>query len=338
MQLNLPKCNFFTNSASFLGFILTKDGVMPDPSKTAALMDAKAPTNLHEVRSTIGMLTQYHRYIKHFSELAKPITDLTKGAERGKKFKKKIWTQECDVSFTALKKAIATNVVLSYPNFNEPFIIHCDSSDYSIGGCISQCINDMVRPISFYSKKLSSTELNYATIDREALAIYYTLDQARTWLLGFRIYLWSDHKPLQYIFRSSTSNQRLIRWKLFIMEFNPTIQYIKGSENVVADWLSRHGSSRGAEYRTTAMQDAFATAAHCSVLPQSVPDTFLPNIVETEFVNIDFKSHKFPIILLADCMSLQPKGILSIISQMFPYLKEMYNTREPAVKGLPYCS
>ena len=203
-------------------------------------------------------------------------------------------------------------------------------------GQLSQDGSDLL-PIAFYSKKLTPTEANFATIDREALAIYHVLDSARSWIIGQRIILFSDHLPLKFIYRNNSSNTRLMRWKLFIQDFNPEIKFIKGSANIVADWCSRFAfGDRGSP--TMAMQENFALSHHNSPLPQSVPETYSPDVLEEPFETLLLPSSTDPIVVLTDCVSTEARGIMKAIVNRYPYVKDLYSSRVPESLGRPFCT
>ena len=171
------------------------------------------------------------------------------------------------------------NVVLQFPNYDHPFLIFADASSHAIGGYVAQKADDdgPPRPISFFSRVLSPTERNYSTLDREALSIYHVLSSARSWLLGFRIILCSDHRPLKFIYHNGSASSRLQRWRMLIQEYAPEINYIKGSSNVTADWLSRYAAHDMPTEHSVAMQESYVAASHDSALPQAIPENFSPD-------------------------------------------------------------
>jgi RNase H-like domain found in reverse transcriptase/Integrase zinc binding domain len=142
------------------------------------------------------------------------------------------WTNVERKAFHTMKKIISRETLLAYPNFNEPFVIHTDASKTQLGAVISQ--NN--RPIAFYSKKLNPAQTRYTTTERELLSIVETLKEFRSILLGHQIIIHTDHKNLTY---KQFNTDRVMRWRLIIEEYSPTLQYIKGTHNVVADALSR---------------------------------------------------------------------------------------------------
>ena len=189
LQVSLEKSIFFTTAVEFLGFIVSPEGIQPDPSKLEPLLQpGKTPTNLYEVRSLLGSFNVFRRHIPNYSDICRPITALTKGAAVAKGRSIKInWTPEAQNALEKLKKATQQAAVLQYPNFEKDFYVSSDSSDVAVGGAILQESEGGLRPICFHSKILSPAEVNYCTSDREALVILSILDANKSWLMGNRI-------------------------------------------------------------------------------------------------------------------------------------------------------
>ena len=170
--------HFFTKSATFLGFVVSKDGVAPSPSKTEALLKLTAPETLQGVRSCLGNFGTFRRHIPKYAELSRPISELTKGHPvKGGKRVKIVWTPEAQEALDKLKRACADSAVLAFPNYTKGFHLFTDASAKAIGGMVSQEEVDETtkevsyRPLAFYSRVLNVAELNYPVIDKESLAI-----------------------------------------------------------------------------------------------------------------------------------------------------------------------
>ena len=227
LQVNGKKSTFCAQEAEFLGFVLTRAGVKPQPKKVEAVLKLDEPKNVKQVRSFVGMVNYYKDHIPKRSELLHPLTSLTK---KGARFK---WTAECQHSFNTLKQLLAKRVVLAYPDFTKPFEIYTDASTKQIGAVIQQNGN----PLAFYSRKLTDPQTRYTVIELELLAIVETLQEYRTILLGHPIKIYTDHKNLTF---ANFTTDRVRRWRLIVEEYGPEIIYFPGNKNIVADFLSRH--------------------------------------------------------------------------------------------------
>ena len=183
------------------------------------------------MKSLIGMIQFYRDMWRRRSHILSPLID----AAAGKKGKMKItWTEEMDEAFIQLKQMVTEEVFLTYPDWSKPFDIHTDASDKQLGAVISQ----NAKPIAFFSRRLSKSQRNYTTTEKELLSIVECLKQFRNILFGYEINVYSDHKNLVYEATLSES-QRVMRWRLLLEEFGPNIIHIAGVDNIVADTLSR---------------------------------------------------------------------------------------------------
>jgi RNase H-like domain found in reverse transcriptase len=215
----------------YLGYLITIAGIRPLPSKVETILQLKAPMTLKQLRSFLGLVNYYRDMWKRRSHLLTPLTEVTKAPHGSKTFK---CTKAQDKAFHEVKKAITQNALIKFPDFNKVFDIHTDASDYQLGSVISQ----QGHPIAFYSRRLTETQRNYTVGEREMLSIVETLNEFRTRLLGYSIKNYTDHENLARL--TTVSKSPLIkRWRWTIEELGPTIEYIKGPRNVVADALSR---------------------------------------------------------------------------------------------------
>ena len=160
-----------------------------------------------------------------------------------------------------MKRIVSRAVTLAYPDFNKPFVLYTDASDFQLGAVITQD----GKPLAFYSRKLNSAQRNYTVTEKELLSIVETLREFRGILLGHEIKIYTDHKNLEQI-NSTASSQRAMRWRILIEEFGPEIVYIKGTENTIADSLSRL-EKRGETpaYKETHQQMCFAMRLFTSI-------------------------------------------------------------------------
>jgi hypothetical protein len=230
LKINAKKCSFGLKEIPYLGYIITRQGVKPDPKKIQGIMDIERPKTTTEIKSLIGMVQYYRDMWKSRSHVIAPLTE----ASTGPKGSKIQWTEELEHSFTKLKEMVSADTLLNYPDWTIPFTIHTDASDKQLGAVISQ----NGKPIAFFSRRLSKAQRNYTTTEKELLSIVECLKQFRGILFGYEIDVFSDHKNLVYAATLSES-QRVMRWRLILEEFGPNIQHIAGVDNTVADTLSR---------------------------------------------------------------------------------------------------
>ena len=149
------------------------------------------------------------------------------------------WTEAHDEAFEGLKGALTSKQVLAAPDFDKPFIVTTDASGYAIGAALAQESEGTERPVRFWSRTLQPAERNYATTDREALAVVCALKQFRVYLLSQRFVIYTDHQALRQVLNEEQPTGRRARWCATLMEFNYEIRYKKGKDNAVADALSR---------------------------------------------------------------------------------------------------
>jgi hypothetical protein len=186
-----------------------------------------------EIRSFLGHAGFYRRFIKDFSKIARP---LCRFLAKETPFE---FDEECMKAFGALKEILTSTRVIRPPSWGEPFEIMCDASDYAVGAVLGQRIDKLPHVIYYASRTLNNAQLNYSTTKKELLAVVFALDKFRSYLLGSKIIIYSDHVALKYPFSKKDAKSRLIRWILLLQEFDIEIRDKKGTKNVVADHLSR---------------------------------------------------------------------------------------------------
>lgn len=233
LKIQLDKSEFLRIEVEFLGHLVTKDGIKPNPRKIMAIQKFPIPRTAKEIKSFLGLLGYYRRFIKGFAKLTRPFTKcLKKGATIEH-------TPEYIKTFEICKNILCNDPVLQYPDFEKPFILTTDASNVAIGAVLSQGKIGSDLPIAYASRTLNPAETNYSTIEKELFAIVWATKYFRPYLFGRKFTIITDHKPLQYLFSLKEPNSRLIRWKLKLEEFNYEVQYKKGSLNTNADALSR---------------------------------------------------------------------------------------------------
>lgn len=233
LKIQLDKCEFLRKETEFLGHVITQDGVKPDPTKINKILDWKLPTTQKEIKQFLGLTGYYRRFIKDYAKLAKPLTKYLKKDEIVN-----IHNEDFKKGFEKLKQILTSDQILTYPDFDLPFILTTDASNYALGAVLSQIQGNVEKPIAFGSRTLNKTEINYSTTEKEALAIMWAVDKYRAYLYGNKFTLITDHKPLTFI-KNSTKNSKILRWRLDLENFDYDVQYKEGKTNVVADALSR---------------------------------------------------------------------------------------------------
>lgn len=245
LKVNLEKSKFLKTSVEFLGHTVSQDGIKPDPGKISAIQNIPAPKTLKDLKSFLGLASYYRRFIKDFAAVAKPLTNLTRGVNAQIKANqsKRIAVNLDDKalkSFRDLKELLMSSEILAYPNFEKSFTLTSDASNFAIGSVLSQGDPGKDRPIIYLSRSLNKTEENYSTIEKEMLAIIWSLDKLRAYLYGAKeVKILTDHQPLTFALSNANNNAKLKRWKARIEEYNYKLIYTPGKTNVVADALSR---------------------------------------------------------------------------------------------------
>ncbi len=236
-----PNYFFCSHEIEYLGYILTRGGIKPQPKKVQAILALNPPNNVKELRHFLGMVQYYRNMWVKRSEMLALLSDLvgecgeTK-TTRKNKVKKTPWHWDSihQIKFDNVKTTIAKVVVLAYPDFTKPFEIYTDASTKQLGAVITQ----ENRPIAFFSRKLSGAQSKYTVTKLELLAIVETLKEFNGMLWGQQINVYTDHKNLRRDGLGLTSD-RVTRWMILLEDYASEIIYIKGIHNTVADAISR---------------------------------------------------------------------------------------------------
>lgn len=255
LYINPSKSNFNRSEVDFLGMRVSSKGILPSCEKVKAVQDWPQPTNVQEIRQFVGLASHYRRFIRNFSSIAAPLTELTKGT--GPKRREINWSNKCQEAFETLKNSLINAPVLQAPDMTKPFIIETDSSDYGCGGVLLQRDdNGLLHPLAFESKKFSSAECSYPVQERELLGILHALRTWRCFVDGTDYIVYTDHNPLQFLRSQVKPTPRLVRWLSEIEAYNPNILYKPGRENIVPDTLSRRGGPNG-DVASESMEPSF---------------------------------------------------------------------------------
>jgi hypothetical protein len=238
-HINKNKCTFLQDNVEYLGFIVDKNGVHSSPSKTKAILDMPKPTNLSQLRSFLGMVNHYAKFIPNLSNRLSPFYLLLKKDCPWK------WTLSCDKAFKNIKQFLISPLVLTHYDPTIPLVLAADASNSGVGAVIYHRYPDgSEKAIAHASKTLTETESRYAQIEKEALAIIYGIQKFDQFLRGRKFTLLTDHKPLITIFGPkkgipTTSANRLQRWAIRLMGYTYNIEYCSTNNFGQADGLSR---------------------------------------------------------------------------------------------------
>ena len=229
------KCMFGFTFVTFLGHVVGKGILSPNPEKLTQIEQTPRPTTKKEVRSFLGLIGYYQKFIPNFSAIACPLTDLTRKGNPNIV----IWEQEHENAYKALTGALSKPPVLRLPQFDQVFILRTDASNYGLGAVILQEHEEMKSPVFYASRKLKGPELHYSVIEKECFAVVWSIQKFQPYLYGREFILETDHQPLLYINRAKVTNPRIMRWALALQPYRFSVRAIKGSENLGADFLSR---------------------------------------------------------------------------------------------------
>ncbi|GJW46183.1 reverse transcriptase domain-containing protein [Tanacetum coccineum] len=233
LALNWEKSHFMVKEGIVLGHKISRKGIEVDKAKVDVISKLPHPTTVKGIRSFLGHAGFYRRFIKDFSKISRPMTHLL---EKNTPF---IFSEDCILAFQTLKKKLTEAPILIAPNWDQPFEIMCDASDYAIGAVLGQRIEKHFRPIHYASKTMTEAESNYTTTEKEMLAVVYAFEKFRSYLIMNKSVVYTDHSALKYLFNKKDAKARLLRWVLLLQEFDFKVIDTKGAENYAADHLSR---------------------------------------------------------------------------------------------------
>lgn len=240
LKIQLDKSEFMHSQVEFLGYIISSEGLQPNVKKIEAIQRFNEPKTIKELRSFLGMMGYYRRFVKDFAKIAKPLTNLLRGERSPDSVKKINLTNPERETFQKMKRILTSSDILIYPDYNKPFNLTTDASNYAIGAVLSQGEMGKDKPIHFASRTLSRAEENYSVPEKEMLAIFWALQTFRNYLYGTHVKIYTDHQPLTFALSPKNTNAKLKNWKAYLDEHSHEIFYKPGRSNVVADALSRN--------------------------------------------------------------------------------------------------
>lgn len=232
--LKLRKCVFARQEVSFLGHVITANGISVDPKRVESIRNFPRPRNIKHLRSFLGLCNFDRRFCQNYGELTKPLLNLLKKNVQWR------WLDEHERAFNNVKDTYLRVTFLRHADPNLGYYIQADSSGYGIGACLFQKFPEGIGIIAFYSRTLRPNELGYFTTEKELLAILAAIKHWRIYVVGADLTVVTDHKALSFLMKCRLLNARLTRWVLFLQEYHFKIVYCKGSDNILADALSRY--------------------------------------------------------------------------------------------------
>ena len=233
----LKKCDFYKTEVEYLGFDVGAYGVKPSFSKVQAVAEWPVPTSVKDVRSFLGLASFYRKFIRFFSEIAAPLTDLTKKG-RAEVWSPEVWGVKEDEAFRRLKIAMITAPVLQLPDFDREFTVTTDASEVSVGAILQQNFGKGLQPICYDSRKLNPAECRYSAYERELLGIVWAVGKWRHYLAGAHFTIQTDHDSLKNLPNQPAVNRRVWKWVQVLQGYDCDIVHIAGKSNP-ADFLSR---------------------------------------------------------------------------------------------------
>lgn len=266
-KIQMDKSEFLKLETAYLGHIISRDGIKPNPDKITAIKKFPLPRTSTEIKRFLGLLGYYRKFIPDFAKITKPMTQCLK---KGSKI-------NCNDTnyincFEKCKTLLTNDPILQYPDFSKDFLLTTDASNLAIGAILSQGPIGSDKPIAYASRTLNTSEINYSTIEKELLAIVWATKYFRPYLFGRKFKIITDHKPLQWVMSLKEPNSRLTRWRLKLSEYNFTVIYKQGKMNTNADALSRVEINTGetdsiavnVSEKTPSLADSSTVTAHTS--------------------------------------------------------------------------
>jgi hypothetical protein len=234
LKLNKEKSHFIQMEVTFLGHIITPNGNKPDLHNSEKIRNYPAPRTVTQVREFLGLVGYYRSFIQDYSHHAEPLTALTRKAT------KFTWNELAQQAFEYLKQKILEEPILVRPDYNKPFILYTDASDYAIGGILGQLDDNGKEVIvKFLHKTLSQTERNYGATERECFAAIWCMNKCKPYLLQHEFKLYVDHSALKWLFANINTKTKFQRWQITLSEFKFKVIHKPGKTHTNADALSR---------------------------------------------------------------------------------------------------
>ena len=276
LKLKASKCEFFKTKESYLGHVVSEEGVETEREKTEALKSWPIPKNVKDVWAFLGFTGYYRRFIKNYASIARPLNDLlvghcTNGTKKGKKSKTKsapfVWEERQQVAFDSLIEKLTSPPILAYADCRLPFKLHTDASCTGLGAILYQNQDGVDRVVSYASRSLKPSEKNYPAHKLEFLALKWAVtEKFHDYLYGAEFEVVTDNNPLTYVFTTAKLDATGQRWLAELSNYNCSISYLSGKQNADADGLSR---VHGPETVSTIFPEVLKAAVQANCMSQA---------------------------------------------------------------------
>jgi hypothetical protein len=229
--LSWEKSHFMEQEGIVLGHIVSKRGIEVDRAKVELIENLPPPTSMKHICFFLGHARFYRHFIKDFSKISRPLCSLLA------KDTPVHFDEACQEAFQKLRSLLSSAPIMKPPDWSLLFEIMCDASDFTTGAILGHRVGKLPHIIYYASKTMMDAQINYTTIEKELLAVVFALDKFRSYLLGSKLIIYSDHAALQHLLVKKETKPQLIRWIQLLQEFDIEIRDKKGTENIVADQL-----------------------------------------------------------------------------------------------------
>jgi transposase InsO family protein len=236
------KCTFATDTIKFLGYVLSPNGISPDPDNVACVRDWPVPLTVHDLQRFLGFCGFYRHFVSHFAEKALPLMDCMRACrEQHTPHLAKYWGAEQQASFQLLKDIMVSTPVLHLYDPNKVLVINTDASKHTYSAVLQQEFDQALHPIAYFSRKMTPEQQRYGTYDREMLAVIETVKQFSHYIKNQPVVLYSDHESLTHFFTQAAlhTNDRMSRWLDILQGLDLQLHHVAGKANIVSDALSR---------------------------------------------------------------------------------------------------
>ena len=277
LKLAPEKCCFFKSSVNFLGHVVSGNGLETDPAKIEKIQNWPVPTNHDELRSFLAFVGYYRKFIKDFSKISKPLSELLPPTSPKKRKKNDnlpwIWTEKQQEIFDHLKDLLSSPPILAYPDFSLPFELHTDASAKALGAVLYQVQDGRKRVIAYASRALNKAEQKYSAFRLEFLALKWAItEKFSDYLMLSHFTVLTDNNPLTYVLSTAKLDATGQRWASALGQYNFDIQYRSGYKNADADGLSRYPYDRVQSDDLVTVEDK-AVKAICNMTVPALLDT-----------------------------------------------------------------